>query len=334
MPVIETETRAMRAFLALRDDPNALERLAASGVHNLLLASGDGLVIDAVTASKTLDVDEIAASAASAMNVARTKAEKLRMGAVRGILVEFESGEAVVLDPVADDALAVYLVDSLAGTEQLGRELPHLKQILVPVRDYLSEERQASPPPAPTPAAPSAKARAGARPAPQAPPAPSPQPTAPAAPKPAATAAPSGDAARSLPRQGATRVALRKAEMETAGFTATATVELALGDRHVVGKAVGRNIPDQYLSLAAEATIRAVTELLPTGYGIVLENIQPVSSATEVAVWANVIFITPTEEQLLPGIARLEGQPPLAAAKTVLSAINRRLELVLADFNR
>ena len=111
-------------------------------------------------------------------------------------------------------------------------------------------------------------------------------------------------------------------------------MELSFGSRHAVGKAVGRNIPDQYLALAAEATIRAVIEFLPTGYGIVLENIQPVSSATEVAVWANVIFITPMEEQLLPGIARLDGQPALAAARTILSAVNRRLELVLADLDR
>lgn len=315
MPVVEPETKAMRAFQALREDPNALERLAAKGVRNFLLSSGDGLVIDAVTASKTLDVDEIAASATSAMNVAKAKAATLRLGALRGILVEFESGEAVVLDPVADDAMAVYLADSLEGTEQLGRELPHLKRILAPVRDYLTLE--------PAPAAPRVS-----RPAPSVPAAaPSPAPaTVPAPPEAAAPAR--TKAAR--PETG-TRVALKKAEMETAGFTATATVELALGDRLVVGRAVGRNIPDQYLALAAEATIRAITEILPTGYGVVLENIQPVSSATEVAVWANVIFITPTEEQLLPGIARLEGQAPLAAAKTILSAVNRRLELVLAD---
>lgn len=311
MPVVETETKAMRAFAALREDPNALERLAATGVHNLLLVSGDGLVIDAVIASKTLDVDEIAASAASAMNAARAKAARLRMGAVKGLLVEFESGEAVVLDPVSDDAVAVYLSDSLAGTEQLARELPHLNPILA------SPGAAAPAATAPAPAAPASPAVA------QAPPAPKP------APAPAASPVESG--AGEDRRTGVTRVALRKAEMETAGFTATATVELALGEQLVVGKAVGRNIPDQYLTLAAEATIRAVTELLPAGYGIVLENIQPVSSVTEVAVWANVIFITPTEEQLLPGIARLDGQPPLAAAKTVLSAINRRLELVLAD---
>ena len=308
MPVIDSETKAMRAFQALREDPNALERLAAKGVRNFLLAGGDGLVIDAVTASKTLDVDEIAASAASSLNVARAKAAGLRLGAVKGIVVEFESGEAVVLDPVADDAMVVYLSDSPSGMEQLGRELPHLTRILDPGREYLTPEVAA--PAASVPQPPTVRPGARA-----------------AAPQPApATEGASPELAR--------RLVLRKAELETAGFTASATVELSFGSRHAVGKAVGRNIPDQYLALAAEATIRAVIEFLPTGYGIVLENIQPVSSATEVAVWANVIFITPMEEQLLPGIARLDGQPALAAARTILSAVNRRLELVLADIDR
>ncbi|HET6947519.1 MAG TPA: roadblock/LC7 domain-containing protein [bacterium] len=304
MPVIDRETKALRAFQALREDPNALERLAAKGVRNFLLAGGDGLVIDAVTASKTLDVDEIAASAASSLNVARAKAAGLRLGAVKGIVVEFESGEAVVLDPVADDAMAVYLSDSPSGMEQLGRELPHLARVLDPGREYLTPEVEA-------PAAPVAQRAVQPSAAPQ--PAPAPEGASP---------------------ELARRLILRKAELETAGFTASATVELSFGSRHAVGKAVGRNIPDQYLALAAEATIRAVIEFMPTGYGIVLENIQPVSSATEVAVWANVIFITPTEEQLLPGIARLDGQPALAAAKTILSAVNRRLEMVLADIDR
>src|SRR4030067_3623122 len=66
MPVIDSETKAMRAFQALREDPNALERLAAKGVRNLLLASGGGPVIDAVTAPHTLHVGEIGAPAASA----------------------------------------------------------------------------------------------------------------------------------------------------------------------------------------------------------------------------------------------------------------------------
>jgi predicted regulator of Ras-like GTPase activity (Roadblock/LC7/MglB family) len=302
MLVAGSETKGMHAFQVLREDPNALERLARSGVRNFLLASGDGLVIDAVIASKTLDVDEIAASAASALNTARTRAAPLRKGDVQGIVVEFLSGEIVVLDPVADDAMAVYLADSPAGAQQLGKEVPHLRSILTGIE----------PAPAPPQSSRAAADKTTVPPA-QAPETPDPRPA---------------------PRSPAARVALKKAEIETAGFTATAIVELALGDRRAVGKAVGRNIPDQYLALAAEATIRAVTEFLPTGYGIVLENIQPVSSATEVAVWANVLFITPTDEQLLPGIARLENHPPLTAAKTILNAVNRRLELVLAEAAR
>ncbi|MDQ7843004.1 MAG: hypothetical protein QN141_05780 [Armatimonadota bacterium] len=304
MPVVDDrETKALRAFQAVRDDVNALERLAARGVRNLLLASGDGLVIDAVTASKTLDLDEIAACAASTLKVVQEKAAGLRLGAVQGIVVEFETGEGVVLDPVNDDAMAIYLADAPAGLDQLGRELPHLARLVA----FGAE----------TTAPPSPRAPASAV----------PRPAAVHLEVPGASAPPP---VRGLPR----RLILRRAELETVGFTAMALVELSFGDRRVVGRAVGRNIPEQYLHLAAEATVRAITEFLPTGYGLVLENIQPVSSATEIAVWANVILTSPTDEALLPGIARLEGDPSLAAAKTVLSAVNRRLEPVLADLTR
>jgi len=309
MPIVDNrEARALRAFQGIREDPNALERLSARGVRNLLLASGDGLVIDAVIASKTLDLDEIAASAASALKVAREKAAALRLGAVEGIVVEFEAGEGVVLDPVNDEAMAIYLSDARAGMEQLGRELPHLARVL----DFGRE--------ATGPQVPAAAVRTP----------PVTELGPPSAPAPAMPTAPVVATAVGVPR----RLVLRKAELETVGFTAAALIELSFGDRRVIGRAVGRNIPEQYLRLAAEATVRAVTEFLPTGYGLVLENIQPVSSATEVAVWANVILTTPTDEALLPGIARLDGDPSLTAAKTVLSAVNRRLEPVLVDLSR
>lgn len=317
----EVETKALRAFQALREDPNALQRLSARGIRNFLLASTDGLLIDAVTASKTLDLEEVAADAATTLNATKAKAQSSKLGAVKGIVVEFESGESVVLDPLSEDAMAVYLAESAEGLDQLAREMPHLAPVVAAGHEFLTADEPSAPPAAAAPAA-STKAPAVKE-------APAP-PVARASARPAvrkAAPAPASPALRAT--DGSKRLILRKAELETVGFTASAVIELTCGEQRAVGRAVGRNIPDQYLPLAAEATIRAITEFLPAGYGIVLENIQPVSSGTEVAVWANVIFITPTEEQLLPGIARLDGQPTLAAAKTILSAVNRRLELVL-----
>ncbi|HEU4797824.1 MAG TPA: roadblock/LC7 domain-containing protein [bacterium] len=310
--VDEKEARELGAFQAVRDDPKALERLAARGVRNFLLASGDGLLIDAVTASKTLDLDEVAAHAATALNSIRTKTDALSMGAMKGIVVEFTSGESVILDPMGDDAMAVYLSESPDGLAQLAREFPHMSDVATAGHEFLKSHA------APETNGAGASTTHVAH-------IPSRQPA-----RPHAVPVHVPTTLTPAPAVAGRRVILRKADLETLGFTATAVVELALGDREAVGRAVGRNVPDQYLSLAAEATIRAVTEFLPAGYAVVLQNIQPVSSATEVAVWANVMFISPTDEQLLPGIARLDSQPTLSAAKTVLGAINRRLELALA----
>lgn len=345
--VDEREAKELGAFQAVRDNPKALERLAARGVRNFLLASGDGLLIDAVTASKTLDLDEVAAHAATALNSIRTKTDSLSMGAMKGIVIEFSSGESVILDPMGDDAMAVYLSESPDGLAQLAREFPHMADVATVGHEFLKPQAAAAPAPAPAKAGPkngaqhlapeTDRAEASAIHVEPVPSRPAPRPHAvPArAPSPRNGAEPAMPApVRTTPVPASstvgTRVILRKADLETVGFTATAIVELVLGDREAVGRAVGRNVPDQYLALAAEATIRAVTEFLPAGYAVVLQNIQPVSSATEVAVWANVMFISPKDEQLLPGIARLDSQPTLSAAKTVLSAINRRLELALA----
>ena len=83
------------------------------------------------------------------------------------------------------------------------------------------------------------------------------------------------------------------------------------------------------MSLAAEAAVRAVTELLPPEHGVVLESIQAISSGQDNALWVKVLLVTPSEGHSLLGIARIDPDVPWAAAKSVLNALNRRIELVL-----
>src|SRR5207245_7034102 len=64
------------------------------------------------------------------------------------------------------------------------------------------------------------------------------------------------------------RVILKGVSLEAAGFSATVTVALLLNGETVVGKAVTRNDSTQYVAVAAEAAIQAVTQLLPDGYGV------------------------------------------------------------------
>ncbi len=164
--------------------------------------------------------------------------------------------------------------------------------------------------------------------------APSPMPAAPiesehpAAPPAEETALPAGAMPVPAP-DGAGRIRFKGASLDVSGQVATATVKLMLGDREVVGRAVGRNAQERRLFLAAEAAARAVTELLPPGYGVVVHDIQPAPPDVGKALWAAVLFLTPTAEESLLGIAPIDDMVFEAAGKAVLNAVNRRVGLLL-----
>lgn len=127
-----------------------------------------------------------------------------------------------------------------------------------------------------------------------------------------------------------TRIILSGARLELAGVVATATVELAYGKCHVTQRAVGRNVPERHRFLAAEATARAVTVLFPPGFGVVLHTISPATPDLGEVVWTLVHFLTPAREESLIGIAAVETDISATAAKSVLNAVNRRVEFWLA----
>lgn len=127
------------------------------------------------------------------------------------------------------------------------------------------------------------------------------------------------------------RIQLKAVSLDLSGVVATASVKLVFGERQVTGKAVGRGVQERRLFLMAEATARAVTEFLPAGYGVVIHDIQPAPPEVGKALWAVVLFLTPTGEQSLLGIAPIDGVISEAAAKAVLSAVNRRVGLLLGQ---
>ena len=114
-------------------------------------------------------------------------------------------------------------------------------------------------------------------------------------------------------------------------MAATVEIEVRLGDRVSVGKVVGRNAPDRIAYLVGEATGRALTELLPTGFGVVLQDVRHVTQGENQAVWATVMLVSPEGEEKLLGIAPGTDHGHAGPAKAVLNAINRRLSLVLAQ---
>lgn len=130
---------------------------------------------------------------------------------------------------------------------------------------------------------------------------------------------------------GAGRIRFKGASLDVSGMVATATVKLVLGEREVIGRAVGRNAQERRLFLAAEAAARAVTEFLPQGYGVVIHDIQPAPPEVGKALWAAVLFLTPNGEESLLGIAPIDDMAFEAAGKAVLNAVNRRVGLLLGS---
>jgi hypothetical protein len=111
---------------------------------------------------------------------------------------------------------------------------------------------------------------------------------------------------------------------------ATVHVSLGLGNREATAKTVGRDQPGQRALLAGEATIRAMLELLPPGHAVELTHLQATTPSRE-ALWALTRFLSPDAEQSLFGIAPVQdGNEAMAAAKAILNAVNRRIEMLLA----
>lgn len=120
-----------------------------------------------------------------------------------------------------------------------------------------------------------------------------------------------------------------RVRLDSSGSVVTARVELMHGSRRIVATSVGRNAEERRLFLTAEAAARAVTQFLPHDYGVVLQGIGPLPDALGRALRAVVLFLTPTEEQPLEGIARIDGDAAEAAARTVLSAVQDRVKPLL-----
>ncbi len=128
-------------------------------------------------------------------------------------------------------------------------------------------------------------------------------------------------------------VVLKGACLDLNGPIATATVELEHGDRCAIGKAVGRNALEKRLSLMAEATARALTALLPPGYSVVLQHIRHAPLDSYRLLHAHVVLITPSERRSLYGTTPVDGDLSMAAAQTVLSAVNQQIGVVLKTNN-
>lgn len=145
---------------------------------------------------------------------------------------------------------------------------------------------------------------------------------------------------RTTPAQGAAgerltlireRILVESVQMTLSGQVATAVVRLRERDRHVASRTVGRNLEPQRLGLVGDAAARALTELLPIGYGILLTDIRSVGTEVGEVVVAAVTLLTPEAEQVLMGVAGAKAGMAEAAVRAILGAVNRRLSFVFTD---
>lgn len=103
-----------------------------------------------------------------------------------------------------------------------------------------------------------------------------------------------------------------------------AEVALAMNGTTVLGQAAAKTSVQGPLVLAGEATVKAMQQLLPSGFGLSLLQMEPESTDAERVVWAKLLLHTPDGTQRLLGIARFGTDAPAAAARAILSAVNRR----------
>lgn len=329
-PIVQTnEFENLERLQSLFRDPDAQERLSNLGVRTAFVATWDGLLIDSVVCDdEPVELDTLAADAAATLQMSHA----VPRGRVDGVTAEFESGSSIIVDPVGDNSLVAFVTKPSTDIAQVRQELRTMAQVNVDAvaAPVVTRSGQKAPMASPTSSVPMRQRE----------PAPRHITSAPQQGQPASHAARAESPAAAIVQEivrrtpAGSRVILKGVTLDTSGFAATATVELVLNGKKVIGKAVARNDSAQHLFVAADATVRAITALLPKGYGVVLEHITPVASEVDQsirAVGVKVLFLTPAGEQTLLGIAKITGDEPIAAAKTVLSAVNTSIESLIGQ---
>lgn len=329
-------------------------RLRLAGVRTVLIASRDGLMIDAVVCwGEAPDVDDLAAHAATVLHFAGSRSDGTLRTRVNVVFVEYDDG-TLAMEPTGEAAILVFLTEPMADFTRIRSELHRLAtRHTAAADDTFATPSQDGNGVEPAPKAPDAAKIAdaplralnwlqdepvvssgngqavlaseeagrnenGAD-----------LPVEIRADRPEPVGAPAHEGPMPQSPGRDRRIILRDVGFAVAGQSATATVGLVLDGRPAIGRAVARTGADMELRLPAEAAVRAITEFLPPGHGIVLEHVRSISSETEPAVWAKVLLLTPEGEQALLGIAGVTDDAPGAVVRAVLSAVNRRIALLL-----
>lgn len=269
--------------------------LLTHGVQAVLLATADGFVIESTAQTPdSLDFDSLAAEVAGIFRAANLIGRDTAASPVREVLITLANGQTVLAAPIAGEAIGVLLPQRGVRNDDAVMLMERLRAPLQQMLEVHTGTKLVE-----------AISRADVI---------------------DLAIRPSSQAAGSRPN----RIVLRAVEVNGVGNVATVRVSLSLDHRESAAKTVGRDAPGQRAVLAGEATIRAMLELLPPGHAVELTHLEATTQARE-ALWALTRFLSPDSEQSLFGIAPVqEGDEAMSAAKAILNAVNRRIEVLLS----
>jgi hypothetical protein len=120
------------------------------------------------------------------------------------------------------------------------------------------------------------------------------------------------------------RPAITAIMVRTSGAESEATVTLAAGGHIFEGKVIGPGAASHRPRLVAQATLKALSELLGTTAEVETAVVQPVGQR-DVAVAILTVMVPRLGEQIVTGSALVRGDASDAVARAVLAALNRRL---------
>jgi len=114
------------------------------------------------------------------------------------------------------------------------------------------------------------------------------------------------------------------------GSVARVEVHLAHGEIIQTHEAGGFALGNSALRIVADAVAGAVCKFLPTGYGVIVDSVQPINNGLgDEVVVVQAVLITPKTEIKLAGSAIAKQDRYRATAAALLDAINRQISTVI-----
>jgi hypothetical protein len=133
-----------------------------------------------------------------------------------------------------------------------------------------------------------------------------------------------GEASDAGGTDAAPRPAITSIMVRTSGAEAEATVTLAANGHIFEGKVIGPAAASHRMRLVAQASLKALSELLGTTAEVENAVVLPLGSR-EIAVAVLTVIVPRLGEQVVTGSALVRGDASDAVARAVLAALNRRL---------